>query len=58
MPTLLLSLSFTAYKVCKYGVFPGPYFPAFSPNIGKYGPEENPYLDTFHAVFVINKPKI
>ena len=23
----------------------------FSPNAGKYGPEKNPYLDTFHAVF-------
>ena len=22
----------------------------FSPNTGKYGPEETPYLDTFHAV--------
>ena len=22
----------------------------FSPNTGKYGPEKNPYLDTFHAV--------
>ena len=22
----------------------------FSPNIGKYGPEKTPYLDTFHAV--------
>ena len=44
----------------KYGVFSGPYFPAFglnkerygvfSPNVGKYGPEKAPYLDTFHAV--------
>ena len=43
----------------KYGVFSGPYFPIFglnteiyifSPNIGKYGPEKTPYLDTFHAV--------
>ena len=22
----------------------------FSPNAGKYGPEKNPYLDTFNAV--------
>ena len=22
----------------------------FNPNAGKYGPEKNPYLDTFHAV--------
>ena len=34
---------FTALKVSKYGVFSGPYFPVF-------GPEETPYLDTFHAV--------
>ena len=45
----------------KYGVISGPYFPAFglnteryvfSPNAGKYGPEETPYLDTFHAVTI------
>ena len=24
----------------------------FSPNTGKYGPEETPYLDTFHAVII------
>ena len=52
----------TASKVSKYGVISGPYFPVFglntersnlsvfSPNTGKYGPEINPYLDTFHAV--------
>ena len=40
----------TAWKVAKYGVFSGPYFPVFSPNAGKYGPEKTPYLDTFHAV--------
>ena len=50
----------------KYGVFSGPYFPAFglnteiylripqtsvfSPNAGKCGPEKTPYLDTFHTV--------
>ena len=34
----------------KYGVFSGPYFPLFSPNTGKYGPEKTPYLDTFHTV--------
>ena len=31
----------------KYGVFPGPFFPVFSPNTGKYGPEKTPYLGTF-----------
>ena len=34
----------------KYGVISSPYFPVFSPNKGKYGPEITPYLDTFHAV--------
>ena len=30
--------------------FSGPYFPVFSPNAGKYGPEKTPYLDTFDVV--------
>ena len=30
--------------------FSGPYFPVFSANTEKYGPEKTPYLDTFHAV--------
>ena len=34
----------------KYGVISGPYFPVFSPNTGKYGPEITPYLKTFHVV--------
>ena len=34
----------------KYGVISGPYFPEFSPNTGKYGPEITQYLGTFHAV--------
>ena len=37
-------------KMSKYGVFPSPYFPIFSPNTGKYGREKPPYLDTFHTV--------
>ena len=36
----------------KYGVISGPYFPVFSPNIGKYRPDMTPYLDTFHAVIL------
>ena len=39
----------------KYGVFPDPYFPIFSPNTGKYGPEKTPYLDTFHALQAAEK---
>ena len=54
----------TAWKVSKYGVISGPYFPVFglntgkiiqekfSLNTGKYGPEITAYLDTFHAVFL------
>ena len=37
----------TAWKVSKYGVISGPYFPVFGLNTGKYGPEKTPYLDTF-----------
>ena len=37
----------------KYGVISGSYFPVFSLNTGKYGPEITPYLDTFHAVLEI-----
>ena len=57
--SMVVSDQITALKVSKYGVFSGPYFPAFglslsvfSPNTGKYGPEKAPYLDTFHAVDV------
>ena len=45
-------------KVSKYGVISGPYFPVFSPNTGKYGPEITPYLDTFHVVNSINSKGI
>ena len=37
-------------KVTKYEVISGPYISVFSLNIGKYGPEITPYLDTFHVV--------
>ena len=40
----------TMWKVSKYGVISGPYFPVFGLNKGKYGPEITPYWDTFHAV--------
>ena len=35
----------------KNGVFSRPYFPIFSPNTWKYGPEITPCLVTFHAVY-------
>ena len=41
-----------AWKVSKYRVFSGPYFPIFSPNMGKHGPGKTQYLDTFHTVYV------
>ena len=41
---------FTAWKVFKFGVISGPYFPVFGLNTGKSGPEITPYMDTFHAV--------
>ena len=37
----------------KYGVISGPYFPVLGLKTGKYGPEKTPYLDTFHAVYVL-----
>ena len=40
----------TAWKVSKYEVFSGPYFPVFGLDTGKYGLEKTLYLDTFHAV--------
>ena len=43
-------ITMTAWKVSKYGVISGPYFPVFSPNMGKCRPEITPYLDAFHAV--------
>ena len=36
--------------MAKYGVISGPYFPVFSQNTEKYGPETTPYFDTFHVV--------
>ena len=29
------------------------YLSVFSPNVGKYGPEKSPYLDTFYAVLYL-----
>ena len=34
----------------KYRVFSGPHFLVFRLNTRKYGPENTPYLDTFHAL--------
>ena len=42
----------TVWNVSWYGVLSGPYFPVFSPNAGKYGPEKTTYLNTVHAVIL------
>ena len=62
---MVKTLLITAWKVFKYGVFSGPYFPVFrlnteiyevfSPNTGKYGAEKTPYLDILHAVNVCKR---
>ena len=44
-------------KSVQYRVFSGPYFPVFSPNTGKYGPEKTLYLDTFYTVNACFFPK-
>ena len=44
------SMSHTTWKVSRYRFIPGPYFPVFSPNTGKYGPKTTPYFDIFHTV--------
>ena len=49
-PDTQYTIFYTAWKVSKYEVISGPYFPVLGLNTGKYGPEITPYLDTFHAV--------
>ena len=44
----------SAWKLSKYGVIYGPYFPVCGLNTRKNG-QKNPYLDTFHAVLVFRK---
>ena len=36
----------------KYGEISGPHFPVFGLNTERYGPEKNPYSDTFHTAYV------
>ena len=43
--TSFLCNEYTAWKMSKYRVFSGPYFPVF-------GPEKTPYLDIFHPVIL------
>ena len=53
----IYGFTYTAWKVSKYEVLSSPYFPAFGLNTGKYGPENTPYLDTFHTVLSFFKFK-
>ena len=50
IPSFRTIAMFTAWKLSKYGVFSGPYFPVFGQNTGKYGSEKTPYMDTSHTV--------
>ena len=34
------------------------YLSVFNPNAGNYGPEINPYLDTFDAVSIFGTPQL
>ena len=45
----MLTAISTGWKVSKYGVISGPYFPVFGLNKERYGVTQ--YLDNFHAVF-------
>ena len=38
----------------KYEVFSGPYFPVLRRNVGKYGLEKTLYLETFHAMNLLD----
>ena len=46
------------WKVSKYGVISGLYFPVFGLNTEKDGPEITPYLDAFHAVMIIEQQTV
>ena len=48
----------TAWKVSKYGVFSGPFFPVLGLNTGKYRLEKNPYLDILQAMWNLWKSDI
>ena len=38
---------------CRFDIADTLYLSVFSPNAGKYGPEITPYLDTFHAMLIL-----
>ena len=52
----MMKVRYTVWKVSKYGVISGPYFPVFGVDTGKYGPKISSYLDTFHARYGISFP--
>ena len=49
---------FTAWKVSKYRIIPGPYFPVFSPNTRKYGTEITPIWTFFTQWFFLTLLKL
>ena len=38
------------FEKCPNTEFSGPYFLVLGQNMGRYGPEKTPYLNTFHLV--------
>ena len=50
--TIYFFQDFHCVKSVPKVVISGLDFPVFGLNMGKYGPEVTPYLDTFHAVFL------
>ena len=46
---------YTVWKVSKYGIFSGSYFPEYGKYGPKYGPEKTPYLDNFDTVLKSKK---
>ena len=46
----IYAYSTTGWKMSKYWVISGPYFPVFGLNTGKYGPEITRCLHTFYVV--------
>ena len=47
---VILDIGFALREKCPHTKFL--FWSVFSPNMGKYGPEKTPYLDTFHAIML------
>ena len=53
--SIYLSISHCIKRGTKGEELHSVYLSVFSQNAGKYGPEKTPYLDTFHAVTVLEQ---